>query len=375
MIPRRILLVSTLVFAVLASLNTERAVAQEGIERLMTRRLLTCHDVTYNCAVLIPEYFNAGKMDTVEQLLNYWESMCGRIEPLVRTRILIGLHQGTFSEILYDSTIIDHLVDYRELTEGLERSSPWYKNYLIFTHQLASSLTVPDPQSAEYVLSRFYCGEVDSLGYMMRSLDPEKYLLRKYYDSYCRRLERESEGHLALIAGSWVPLGKNKVLGAHPAMGFSAGFKRMKTSADFTLVFRFLPTPNTYYVRKNGELHPTTHFFGGYIAIEFGRELYRRKLDEVDVLAGVGYDGFDAIDKPGKGNNKSVNSLNLNYGLGFRRYVSASGLAYVGVQVRYNYVWYKSGGGTDLSGNALSIHLAYGWAGNVHKARRKSILE
>jgi hypothetical protein len=94
--------------------------------------------------------------------------------------------------------------------------------------------------------------------------------------------------------------------------------------------------------------------------------MWRKGKSEIDVVGGIGYDGFEAISEDvdaGIG-SKSINSLNINIGAGYRYYYKKNSGQYVCLQPRINAVNYANKGGSDLSGNTLSIRLIWGFSSN-----------
>ena len=70
---------------------------------------------------------------------------------------------------------------------------------------------------------------------------------------------------------------------------------------------------------------------------------------------------FDAINE--QGYHEGINSYRISLGVNLRRYTQPLGPEYIGLQIRYNITDYKTGG-TDLSGNAISVHLVFGGLNN-----------
>jgi hypothetical protein len=67
--------------------------------------------VAYNSTHLIMYFYTIQDYDSIEIVLNNWQSICGISEPIVRTRILFAILENTFSETLYDSTIVDDVLN------------------------------------------------------------------------------------------------------------------------------------------------------------------------------------------------------------------------------------------------------------------------
>ena len=134
-------------------------------------------------------------------------------------------------------------------------------------------------------------------------------------------------------------------------------------SYDITMCFRFLNSPQSYSVkraRSNNVVETTNHFFGGYIGIDVGRDLYTKSKNEVQLLGGFAYDGWDAL-KEGKTRNlrgETVSAYNFNLGLGYRRYLNNT--TYIGLRAKYNMVNYTLNDVVDFTGNPVSITFVIG---------------
>jgi hypothetical protein len=88
----------------------------------------------------------------------------------------------------------------------------------------------------------------------------------------------------------------------------------------------------------------------------------------------MGFDGFDAIETDDNRNAKTIGSFNLNLGFAFRHFLKKHDSKYLGIEMRYNWVNYATGGGSDLSGNTITLRLMYGLLGNSVKNKRLEAL-
>lgn len=136
--------------------------------------------------------------------------------------------------------------------------------------------------------------------------------------------------------------------------------------AEGTLIFRFLDAKREYVVRQDDKEDRGRSFFGGYVGADLAYETLRSESHAVSLIGGIGLDGFGSGSSRNDDNSTSgVNSLNLNIGAEYRLACNRTRTRSVGLQGRYNFVNYATGGGTDLSGNTVSIDLIYGWLGNA----------
>ncbi|MGB3092115.1 MAG: hypothetical protein WBC42_02760 [Candidatus Zixiibacteriota bacterium] len=376
-------ILTSLVFLSLVGLTY--AEDESELDKLMTRRTLRCDDVSYNSSFLVQRYFEDGKYDSVKIILDYWEQKCGFSEPLFRARILSSIFTDTFSEDLYERSIISHLLTYkRNNSKESERTqNQYYLDYYFwgvtfnpihptfdeFTLKLAyTNLKNVQEGDVRYLLCKFYSNEFDFVFEELKSNRYNHTDLKSYYENEVEETLSETEYHLGLIGGAWFPQGNSKTLGIHPTLGFSLGFKQNKILYDFTGILRFLDSSNRYTIEHKGSVIETNDFLGGYIGLDLGYEAYRDRRNEIDFVIGAGYDGFTAYrNKDDEKDTKDIDSFNFNVGLGYRYYYSDFTTEYIGFQVRTNIVSYYNPGGTNLSGNTVSLRIILSSSGNYFK--------
>lgn len=111
----------------------------------------------------------------------------------------------------------------------------------------------------------------------------------------------------------------------------------------------------------------TNHFFGGYLGLDGGYDIWRTKHQELQLLVGIGGDGFDAIkeDKSKQLKPESTWSYNFNGGIGYRYYIKNS--FYIGVKAKYNIVNYALNGVVGFTGNPITAGLVIGGLSNRTK--------
>lgn len=362
----------------------------DNIESLMTRRYLSCQDIHYNVQYLIPEYHQKGSYDTLNAIVNYWENQCGTSEELVRCKILLAIDRGDFSEENYDSNIINYLIEYKNgLNPIYYTYGRVYFNYngysynqpdilKNFTVQLASDLLKRNNlKPIEIFFLRVYSNDLKNTFSMIMTEDFNTTLLQESYFKEVHRYKKPMLGHYDFLLGAWIPQNNLQILGSHPFLGIRGGIKYKNLIVDATLGFKFGKSLNVYQVQENDSIWDTDHFFGGYIGLDAAIEIFTIQRSSIDLIGGIAYDGFDALKVKDKNSNddisKSINSLNLNIGLGYKYYFNK--LNYIGLDVKYNFLNYKNHRGTDLGGNAFSIHLIYGFRGNRYNINRLENLD
>ena len=356
-----------------------------NVESLMTRRYLSCPDIYQNIQHLIPEFYKKGSIDTLNAILNYWSENCGTSEKLTRCKILLAIDQGNLRENTYDTNILNYLIGYKNGNSinygygSLNNYNNWnYRNLQPdtldkFTVQLAKSLLERNQLNPiETFFLRIYSNDFENTFAMIRNEAFNGTVLQELYYNEVHKIENGITGHGDYILGAWIPQDNLKLIGSHLFLGLRGGFKYKRLMTDATIGFRFGKSANIYQVHVNDSIWDTDHFFGGYIGLDLGFELIKFKTCEFDLIGGIAFDGFDALQieetKINTDISKSINSLNLNVGLGYKHFFNSWN--YIGIDFKYNFINYKNPRGTDLSGNAFTINLIYGFNGNKYNGNR-----
>ena len=93
----------------------------------------------------VPLLFYEDRADSLLQLLDDWEAVCGPTEAIQRTRILGAIWDGAFAEDLYGTEIMEDLVQRgAEFRDG-SMATPVRAAYDSFTVELADQLLPHQP--------------------------------------------------------------------------------------------------------------------------------------------------------------------------------------------------------------------------------------
>ena len=164
----------------------------------------------------------------------------------------------------------------------------------------------------------------------------------------------------AFITGLWIPTGAANTLGSKIQLGLYLGGKRCKFEIYGTAILRLLPSANEYTYELDGVQYETDNYLGWYLGLDVGYEIIYYRRNGILILSGIGWDGFSTQEQGEDGVAYSVSSFNYNIGIGYRYYQRKNNYGYFEFDFKYNLINYKNPGGTDLSGNAMSILFLYG---------------
>ena len=327
-------------------------------------------------------------------LLVYWRGRCGPAEPIVRAEILARIWNGDFDEEIYDEGFVDDLLEYQAVLagedpdllghewdwdagEGTILADPGERwEFDEFTADLADQLLPhTDEGSLERLFCHFYRGETDTLFASLREGSQRGTRLQRLYDAEVAALRDVADLDISVTIGVWQPRGGLGVLGAHPTLGGQVGLSGRRWLGRLAGEIRLGSARDYYRVTHLDEQVWTDHFFGVYVGLEGGYRFLRTRRHALELIAGLGYDGIQALPADDLDDNgKWLSSWNLNAGLGYRHYTGRHSTFHVGGEVRFEETGHATDGGSDLSGNAWSFRFLIGWSGDKWRNQRLSAL-
>jgi len=385
----------------LFSMSALAQIKDNAIEKIMSQRVLTDDDISYNAAILIPRLYKENKIDTLNALIDYYEKNYETGSTIAPYILISKIKNRTFKEQLENKAPVDS-PKYSRLTDSafylenicdpfltwylysydIEHNSTYpeyirtaYGAYFNFIRSLArEELRSPGHTHVEQFLLRFFADPSDSMFKELNNPDYNGTQLQRSWYEYHKKRTAISGFDWGLTTGMWVPDGHLAVVGNHPYLGYVIGGKSNKWIYDLALNFSFLRSPNSYIVNISNVNYTTNYFFGYYVGIDFGYELARAKRNEIDLLAGMALAGFQelSLNNPyyntsnSNSDAGSVSSLDVNAGIGYKYYLTFhkekgkdEKNSYLAIQVKYHYLQLNNVG-TDLLGNAWTIGLIYG---------------
>lgn len=372
-------LLSFLVFCVTVVCSTDlNAQADDETMRLLLTAQPTtdCADYDYNARLILPGLFERRQLDSVDAIIRFVEDNCNP-STFWKLRDLMAIYRGEFGDGLagYDVYMMVVLDDfdydvseayYVETNSSVDQHLQSMLKYGQFIDSLALALEDRyDSTTAEHYMLRFIRGDYGFIRRHLRAGDcPDRTLQLRYDDEVGRLVGRYEDGllpHLGALSGVWIPSDAENLLGPKMELGIRGGFTYRRWELDVALVFKFLRAREEYIVLDGDKADTSRNFFGGYVGLDGAYRVMRRDRHTLRLLGGVGYDGFGQDTGDPDHNTKEVSSLNLNIGAEYRFAYTRNRDFYVGLLGRYNFVNYASFGGSDLSGNTISISLTWGW--------------
>jgi hypothetical protein len=165
---------------------------------------------------------------------------------------------------------------------------------------------------------------------------------------------------LALTTGIWIPQGRNRVLGAHPFVGFSLGSWRGQWFFEGVLEFRFIDSANPYSANYQGQMIQTKHYGGYFMGLNVGYGFMNFKYDSFQLLGSIALDELEVVPEDDNVPNSglAIDAFSPGVGIGYQHFGKEGG--YWGVQVLYHRLTYRNPGGTPLDGNGVTIRISLG---------------
>lgn len=359
--------------------------AQNNIDKELLTQIPNCENVAFNSSRLIERFFGQKNYDSIAIVSNRWEDFCGTTEPLFRLKVLTQIQGRTFSDIWMDK---DYLMDFvflyldrldyakepnaKQVYERykipfgyISLNSPFDDLTVVWANSL---LEMADLLPVERAFCLLYSNQTDAFWEMLKDQKVTDAKLQEVYNGQIRKTNKMVEGNLGILSGIFLPQSNlNEFIGIKPIFGFQIGAKINKVQYDLTLAFRPGKPANPYSVVFKDEIVETNYQFGGYVGLDGAYELTNNYKKELDLLGGIGAEIMDAIegDPEVENDSKTLGSLNLNLGLGYRIY--SKKMSFVGLQTKYNFVNLNNEKGTSLKGNYISLVLTYNYFGNIQK--------
>jgi hypothetical protein len=170
---------------------------------------------------------------------------------------------------------------------------------------------------------------------------------------------------LTIGAGVWFPTGHLSVLGAHPALNYGFGARTRHNEWDLDASIRFVNAPQPYTIMRNDTVYPRTSFMGAYLGLGYTRYLVRGFRWEGGVTAGIGYDAIDVTNGDNSDNYLSPTEIySFDYNLGVRYNYYFNPHFFMAFTAKYHFLNYNNPGGSSFDGNAITLDITIGWAGN-----------
>ena len=88
--------------------------SQDHFDDMMVKKTLSLRDYSINCSDLAVQFYKSNQIDSLYNLLDYWEEKVGYIEVIFRFKLLLDIENNTFSEQSYNKNIFVYLMNFED---------------------------------------------------------------------------------------------------------------------------------------------------------------------------------------------------------------------------------------------------------------------
>lgn len=377
-------------FSVLILLCSLASYAQltESLVKRLNQIVPDCYDVAINSQKIISRFYAEGDLDSAEAVLEYWEQQCDRNDEMIFGRILFDIANDRFHEDKYGNLLqimltgnstLDYIETYK--SEGLHvhpsQSSMLMANleYYNFTGSYSKRLLEDgtERKKIESDILNFFSGNREPF---VNGLKQKQYegKLQASYNQMIDDLTYNSGYFLTLYGGMWSPTGNLSKLGNKPELGFTFGGFEGRFGAEIIVGFRFVNSPVNYSIRDEDSVYQDNHFTSVTLGVQGYYSLLKNLRHDLSVTTGVAYDEITIVpaDEDDDVENVSTRTLNVNLGFQYRYYFDYKD--YLGIDIRYSVLDFHNHINDELSGNAISLRLIYGFTSSDRKKQQLKLL-
>lgn len=362
-------------FIALLTLTASVAADKDEMREVLGKETLPsiCDGYGQTLCLLIPRWFDERKRDSMFAAMDFFESECGPSSSLRRIRLLSTMIEGKAmspEQRMFRDSLLAVYVGGSQFARRWTGSSVYLDFMCDLTdliQRLAdSALHHVDYGTDDYVICMLlkhdqYSGSPSPVYQELRDTALTGTYSQSIYLKWVADLRADArkpvQGGL-FYAGMWSPLGENKVLGNHIDLGMAWRMRWRRFDFGAMLAWRLIKSTDEYFVGHDDAVVGTDHFFGIYFGPEVGIEALRIGHHSLGILLGAGLDGFEAISMDDE--SEWISSWSGSVGLTYRWYTGKEREDYFGLRIRHYFINFDSHGGSDLSGNALSVAVTLG---------------
>ncbi|MCB2230027.1 hypothetical protein KQH82_04870 [bacterium] len=351
---------------------------------LTERSTEKCNEYVFNALLLIPDMYKRGRVDSVLQLIRFIESECD-YRTFASLKTLISIQQGHFGGTLCDTPTVCAVVgdspgygcygyfDSRDWYGSMYQGPP-SQRYADFEDSLAGVLVhETDSTTVAHYWLRHFTGDDSFLLRHLKARDCPEQCLQDAYDALVARLlsqRYEARINLGVLTGVWLPQSEADVLGPKLEFGGQLGIYPGRFGLDATLLFRVLNAREDFVIVSDPGPDSGKSFFGGYVGLDGTYEVYRHDRHTFGLRGGTGYGWLGHVQNGDHSSRPNSNTFDFNLGCSYRLAYNKTRTRYVGLIFRYSVLNHATRGGSDLSGNAISLCLTYGWLSDLWPTRQ-----
>jgi hypothetical protein len=343
-----------------------------------------CPTSSFKYSRLYKKYFENKQYDSVQLVLNKWLEYCGEREIVMRSKILLDAKTNSLQERNIPEGMIKLLLEYLERMSysgiqakyAYEYNLPRYcyipikEQYDHFLTEEFKKLKLNDNQpQINFIIEQYrYEGEqnFNSIEYEPQLRNTPLYIeymsLKKEDDYDMQELNGSKEQYIRVgfMAGAWIPLNKNNVLGTHPELGIELGTNKKRYNVFLNFQIRFLNSKNEYTVSDKLEgTYSSKRFLSIKPSLDFDYALLIKQKYSMKLVTGAGIDLLETRQQDDIKDIYADNVTTYNLNVGFNLLSKLTNGQELGLYARYHLIDYKINNKVNFNVNPVSIGFLY----------------
>ncbi len=352
-----------------------------------------CSDYSYNATLLIPKWRAQRKFAFINEALDFLDAVCKDRVDFLRTRLLIGMQSGAFSEKHYDDSVFFALPfrfkfdrprgsgpTTRWTTRWESYDSTWHKYDSIFAAyettfiRLADSL-LPHTKagSAERLWCYIYTNDTAGFREAMELESTRNTKIGRSAHSYFAAKEAEqrrrdslkSDLQMTVTAkfGNWVPTGDLKAVGTRQYFESEINGYLGRYLFELQLGIAWQDASTLLQIEHEGQIDSTEQFSTIHFSLNSGYRLLDLGPLTTYAVGGIGIVSVTLIETSNSDYVDKKYTQSFMMGIGLRQLIGAKrhrGI-FGQIDLRYNMMWLDNDGGSSVDGNVLTITAGLGY--------------
>lgn|GEM_PF-1309181 len=349
--------------------------------RQLSKPVITCETISINSQQRLISY-QINEADSINAVLNIWETYCGNCEPINRIKLLLAISAGASvdsSAILYLNNdaylfryrmrMLEQSTEYThyETQKSALSYVPLHSEFDNWTMQIAKKMLIKQLEgSSEYFICLYLSGRIDEANELLNSklykYSPLRKVLRSgYYNQPVTGMD------FTFYSGVWIPVGKmNQYFNPGPLFGVKFGFDSQSNHRiDFVFQMGVMIKPTVFNMMLADTLTPTKSDMNLLAGISYTHGFDLKDSWKAEATAGLAYGMFDTdIKKPLKKNQTedsyyTIGAPDISVEAGIRRILRSGHSFGLGIGYHYLPLSVNQNLDTNIGSQMLMIVLGY----------------
>lgn len=295
--------------------------------------------------------YSIDKFDSITIILDKWEKYCGKIEPIIRVRILLDIYHKSFNDTTYAIYLNNSLIykfhnrindakqyNYKDINEKyLDRIDyvPLNSVFDAWTKEIAIYLLDKQlPKSSEYLYCLLFSEDVDYFDYKVYSNEFKHNYINNNYVI-------QNKTSITFESGLWLPSGKlSNTFSIGPQYGLQLGYtinKRLRF--DFILLVGPIKSKHSFSAKENDTIRSINGTMVGELGIRFTHSNEIKNRYFFDYFCGFEGNEIGTNYKIKENDYVVIQTYGISLGINLRKRIFRK--SSIGISLGYHYVPYN----------------------------------